>query len=94
LQLTTALTFTADWDFFWRFSTDDGLYDNGGNIIRSAGGRARFIGHQPSIGVEWQIGRHTTLNVVYSHFFTGDFMEASGPSTDVDFVGVSVQYRF
>jgi hypothetical protein len=53
-----------------------------------------FIGHQPSIGVEWQIGRHTTVNVVYSHFFTGDFIEASGASDDIDFVAASVQYRF
>jgi hypothetical protein len=94
LRLTEALTVTADWDFFWRYSTDDGLYDNGGNMMRGPDGRARFVGHQPSVGAKWQIGRHTTVNVVYSHFFTGDFIDESGPSADIDFVGASVLYRF
>lgn len=94
LHLTKSVTISADWDFFWRYSTDDGLYDNGGNVIRGADGSARFIGHQPSIGMEWQIERHTTFSVVYSHFFAGNFIEESGPSADVDFVGAWVQYRF
>ena len=64
LHLTKHVTMTADWDFFWRYSTDDGLYDNGGNVIRAADGDARFIGHQPSIGIEWQIKRHTSESAI------------------------------
>jgi hypothetical protein len=94
LHPTKQVTITADWDFFWRYSTDDGLYDNGGNVIRGADGDARFVGHQPSLGLDWQIERHTSFNVVYSHFFAGDFIESSGPGADVDFVGVWLLYRF
>ena len=53
-----------------------------------------YIGHQPGIGVAWQIERHTSFNVTYSHFFAGDFVKESGPGADVDFVAVWLQYRF
>ena len=94
LHLTKKLTVSADWDFFWRYSTDDGLYDAPGNVLRPAIGDARWIGHQPGVGVAWQLDRHTSFNVTYAHFFAGDFIKESGPGADVDFVAVWLQYRF
>jgi alginate export protein len=93
-HLTKSVTLTADWDIFWRYSTDDGIYGSGGNVLRGTDGSSRFIGHQPSIGIEWQIERHATFNAAYSHFFSGDYIKKSGPDLDVDFVGVWTQYRF
>src|SRR5262249_51221338 len=94
LKLTDNLSLSADWDFFWRYSTGDGLYDNSGNVIRGPGGNERFIGHQLSVGLEQTLGRHTTINAAYSHFFTGDYLRSSGPAADVDFVAVWLTYRF
>jgi hypothetical protein len=94
LHLTKEVTVSADWDFFWRYSTDDGIYDAGGNVLRPAIGDARYIGHQPGIGLAWQIDRHTSFNVAYAHFFAGDFIKSSGPGADIDFVAVWLQYRF
>jgi len=88
------VTLSADWTFFWRHSTHDGIYDAGGNVLRRADGDARVIGHQPGIGISWQNERHTSFNAVYSHFFAGDFIKSSGPAADVDFVAVWLQYRF
>src|SRR4029453_4828918 len=53
LHVTPQLTVSADWDVFWRYSTDDGIYDAGGFPLRPAVGDARFIGHQPGIGISW-----------------------------------------
>ena len=53
LHLTRNVKLSADWDFFWRYSADDGLYDNGGNILRGTDGSARFVGHKPSVQLEW-----------------------------------------
>jgi hypothetical protein len=94
LHLAESLTLTLDWDFFWRYSTGDGIYDNGGNVIRGADGGARFIGSQASVGIEWEVRRHTTLEVVYSHFFAGDYLRESGPGADVDFLAAWLTYRF
>jgi len=94
LHVTRDVKASADWDVLWRYSTGDGIYDNGGNVLRTGGGGARFVGHQPGIGLEWAMGRHTTLNVAYSHFFAGDFIRQSGPGADVDFLAVWLIYRF
>ena len=95
LHVTEAVTATLDWDVFWRYSTADGLYDNGGNVLRQpSGSPAHFVGHQPSVGLEWEVGRHTSINASYAHFFAGDFIKQSGPGKDVDFVAVWLTYRF
>lgn len=94
LQLCPTVLVTADYYVFWRYSTDDGLYTSGGNLARPPDGDARFIGHQPSISLAWQLDRHTTLSAAYAHFFAGDFIRESGPDADVDFVAVWLLYRF
>jgi hypothetical protein len=94
LHVTKNLTITADWDVFWRYSTDDGIYDAGGNPMRGVDGDARFIGHQPGVGISWQINRHASFNAAYAHFFAGDYIKSSGPGADVDYVAVWLQYRF
>jgi hypothetical protein len=58
------------------------------------GDGARFVGNQPSIGAEWDVGRHTALSASYAHFFAGDFIKQSGPGKDVDFVAVWLTYKF
>ena len=94
LQLTEHVGLTADWDVFWRYSSDDALYTGGGNVARPPDGDARFIGHQPSVTLSWQVDRHASFNVAYTHFFAGGFIRESGPDTDVDFVGAWLLYRF
>lgn len=95
LHITDHLKFTADWDIFWRYSAGDGLYDNGGNVLRRPNGSAaHYVGNQPSIGLEWEVERHTTLNASYAHFFAGEFLKQSGPGSDVDFLALWLTYRF
>lgn len=95
LHLHDHLKLSADWDIFWRYSESDGLYDNGGNVLRTpSGSQARFVGHQPSLSLEWELGAHTTLNAAYSHFFAGDFIKQSGTGDDVDCVALWLIYRF
>jgi hypothetical protein len=94
LHVTDGVKCSLDWDVLWRYSTGDGIYDNGGNVLRSEDGAARFIGHQAGIQLEWEIDRHTTLNAAYYHFFPGAYIKDSGPGAPSDFVGVWMIYRF
>lgn len=95
LHLSERVKVTGEWDIFWRFSTHDGLYDNGGNVLRRPGGSdATYVGNQPGVGMEWELGRHASLNASYSHFFAGDFVRQSGPGRDIDFLAVWLVYRF
>ena len=75
LHPTAHLIVSADWDVFWRESLHDGLYGNAVNLLRSGQrSRARSIGSQASLQVEWQVERHTTLSPVYSHVVAGPFL--------------------
>ena len=42
----------------------------------------------------YQITRHLLGYVGYSHFFTGAFINRSGPGRDSDFVYAVLQYTF
>ena len=45
--------------FYWRQSTGDGIYDNGGNLIRGdLGNKARFIGTQVEVVLEYEYSRN------------------------------------
>lgn len=85
----------ADWDFFWRHSTRDGLYGPSLNLARSgAANDERYVGSQLSLSVEWQIQRHLAFVIFYAHFFAGPFLEESPPGEDVDFIGSWLTFKF
>ena len=54
----------------------------------------RYVGSQLEIGCEWELQRHVALAGYYAHFFAGAFLEATGPSEDVDYVSVWVTFKF
>jgi len=95
LHPTAHLIVSADWDMFWRESVYDGIYGNAVNLVRSGQrSRARSIGSQVSLQVEWQVERHTMLSAVYSHFVAGPFLRETGPGRDVDYASAWVTYKF
>jgi hypothetical protein len=81
--------------FYWRAEENDALY-NAGSIAVRGGALAsdRRIGTELDLSVQYKFDRHLTGLFGYSHFFTDDFIENSGPHSDIDFVYVSMQYTF
>jgi len=95
LQLAKRVTFIVDWDFFWRESTSDGLYNNAVALVRSGtASDARFIGSMPQAQLLWDFNRHLTFVAIYGHFFAGRFLKESGPGKDVDYVTMWLTYKF
>lgn len=95
LHFHNDLTITANWDFFWRESRHDGIYNNAVGLVRSGrNSNARYIGSQPQAVVEWDIGRHMTLVAIYAHFLAGEFLRQSGSGDDVDYVTTWLTYKF
>ncbi|GFE61854.1 alginate export family protein [Geobacter sp. AOG2] len=89
------LTLIFDWDFFWRESTHDGLYNNAVALVRS--GRtsdAGYIGSMSQGQLLWSIDRHLSFAVIYGHFFAGRFIKESGPGEDVDYLSTWLTYKF
>lgn len=97
LQLTPIerVTFRADYHLFWRQSDDDAAYNAAGGVLRAdSGSDERYIGSELDLLVNWRVDRHLIVYAGYSHFFTGEFLDDTGPSDDIDFVYAGLQYTF
>lgn len=95
LHPTEHTTLIFDWDFFWRESLDDGLYNNSMALVRSGKtSNARYIGSMPQMQLLWDFDRHLSFGAIYGHFFTGQFLNESGPGKDVDYMTTFLTYKF
>jgi hypothetical protein len=95
LQPTAAWSLTADMNFFWRFETNDGVYAPAGQLIRApSGSDKRFVGSAISLTSEYAITNNLKFTAIYTHFFAGDFIQATGPSEDIDFLELTLQFKF
>jgi hypothetical protein len=95
LHLTDRLTLIFDWDFFWRESTHDGLYNNAVALVRSGKtSDARYVGSMSQSQLLWGIDRHLSFAAIYGHFFAGPFLQETGPGKDVDYLTSWLCYKF
>lgn len=95
LKFTESLSFNAQWDFYWRDSLRDGVYDVPGNLVRTGRlSNARFIGRAVQINAEYEINRHFTITGFYGRFFSGRFLEETPPGKSVNYVSAYVTYKF
>lgn len=80
---------------FWRADTDDALYNAGGAVLRAGSlGSSHEVGYEIDLTSRYQINRHLVGLVGYSHFFSGKFIEESGPEKDSDFVYMQGVFTF
>jgi hypothetical protein len=95
LKPTQAVSLRGEYHLFWRQDTGDAVYNAAGGVMRAAGtSRARFIGSEMDLVLNWQIDRHLTTYVGYSHFFTGGFIDQTGAHKDIDFAYAALTYTF
>ena len=74
--------------------SDDAVYASSLTpLIPADASQGKFIGTQANLELELELGRHVTLLAAYAHFFAGTVVDDGGGS-DVDFVMMSVSYRF
>lgn len=84
----------TDVDFFWKHEVDDAIYSPPGRpLIRAGQSDSRFIGTQVNATVSWEISKHLSVGIYYSHFFAGPAVTETG-SRGVDFVGSWVTFQF
>ena len=94
-HLSKSLTLSTAQYAYWRQNTDDGLFSLSGSTVRAdTGTDAAYVGNEFDIAVYWQASKHLSAYLGYAHFFSGDFIEETGPSKDVDFLYSSVTFTF
>jgi hypothetical protein len=89
------LTFTLDYDAFWRYSRNDGIYNQSATLIYSGEGTTgRFIGHQPALDLILTPNRHFLLRMESTWFSTGEFLRQASPGKNIWFGGLTVQFKY
>ena len=95
LNLTDRWSTTVAGVLYWRQSERDGIYDNSGNLIRSDGGsRARFIGTQAEVLLNFHPSRHLEFEIALSQFMPGRFIEETGRSDTAYFASAEIRFAF
>jgi hypothetical protein len=89
------LTLSLQQYFFWRASDPDAVYNKSGGVLRAGtASRARYVGAETDVLATYNFARHFQGYVGYSHFFTGEFINTTGPHKDSDFFYAALQYTF
>jgi hypothetical protein len=83
------------WHAFWLDDGNDALYAASGAPIRFAPmASSKQVGVEMDLIARYEIARGLVALAGYSHFFTGRFIEQSGPAADSDFGYLQLQYTF
>lgn len=95
LQLAEKVNLTADWNFFWRESLNDGVYSLSGQMIAPGNStQSRYIGSSPSVTCVWTPYPHWTVLASYVHVFPGEFLKQATPGKPVDYVACWLTFKF
>lgn len=87
VQPKDGLKFQLDYHGFWLADTNDAWYRANGvtqvrPIVPDAGS---FVGTELDLTATWKVHAHLGILAGYSHFFSGDYAEATGAADDADF---------
>ncbi len=76
-----------DGHFFWLAEARDAWYRSNNSLIRRdvTGNSGRFVGSEIDATATYTPHKRVKVQVGYSHFFTAEFVENTGPSSDADF---------
>lgn len=91
-QVTTRLA----WYTFWNDSKRDAIYNAGGAPTRRGrvSGTGHDVGNELDLTVKYALDVHSSFLFGYSHFWAGNFIEATGPSRDADLIYFQYQFNF
>ncbi len=90
------ITLRADGHLFWLADTSDAWYRaNGVTMVRPINSAANsYVGAEIDLTATWKPKKWLAVQAGYSHFFAGDYPEATGASDDADFAYTSVTIDF
>ncbi|MDB4922946.1 alginate export family protein [Mucilaginibacter sp.] len=95
LAFTKRLSFTADYDFFWRMSTNDGIYAVNTSLIYSGkNSNSKKIGNQLQAMLEYSVNKFLYLRGDFTWFQAGQYLKDVGPGKDILMSSGTVQFKF
>ena len=89
------LTLSLECASFWRQKLTDGVYTPTVTPIRAgSSATGRYVATATSVTLTWKADRHTTLSMIYTRFFAGDYFDNLPPARNINYVSASLSYRF
>ncbi len=95
-HVTRSVTVTPSYGSFWRYSTNDGLYDYAGESLRHSTAQAtgRHVGQIVEVDLQKHITNDTILLLSYEQFFPGLFLQQTPPARQVRYFTFWYDYHF
>jgi len=95
LALTKNLNFGIDYDMFWRWSINDGLYAPNMQLLYSGQGTNKsFIGTQLGSNIEYDPNPYLSFVLEGSWFDAGAFLKEAGTGKDYLYAAFTAQLKF
>ncbi|MHA3789429.1 alginate export family protein [Flavobacterium hauense] len=95
MSLTKKLSFGMDYDIFWRWSDNDGLYAPNMQLLYSGEGIAEtFVGTQLVGDFEYAFNPFFSLTVEGAWFNAGAFLKEAGTGKDYYYAAFTATFRF
>jgi hypothetical protein len=89
------VTVRLDGHMFWVDESEDALYALSGKPSRSGDPEADdYVGAEIDLHVKIKVDANLTVWFGYSHFFTGEFLDDTGPDDDADFLFLQLTMDF
>lgn len=86
---------TTSANFFWRLEKKDGVYTPGGSLLRGPDGSdERFVASAFSLSSEHAVTESVDATAIYTRLFAGPFIRDTGPGSDIDFIELTLRFRF
>jgi len=95
LSLTEKLSFDVDFDLFWRYSRNDGLYATNSSLIYS--GKTsddKYIGSQLGGSLVYRPNDFLYFRSEFTWFNADDYLKSAGAGKDIMFAGLTAQLKF
>ncbi len=95
LELNESLFLNMDYDIFWRYSKNDGIY--GPNVLMIYSGKNnpfKFIGNQLATDLVYTPNAFLYFRWEFTWFDAGEYLKAAGTGKDIIFTGVTAQLKF
>jgi len=94
-DLKNNLFLDLDYDLFWRYSKNDGIYTPGVSLIYSGKNNPhKFIGKQLSADLVYTPNAYLYFRAEFTWFDAGDYLKAAGTGKDILFTGITTQLKF
>ena len=94
-EISKKLNLSFDYDAFWRFSKNDGLYAANTQLIYSGSNRPeRYIGSQLGMELAYQYSDMLFFKIEGTWFQSGKFINESGSGKDIAMGGITTQFKF